>query len=107
MNIDSNKPLSEQYRLAAREWCEADAAATLLEETKSAMLAKRMAACGDIPVSKAEMKVKASAAWEDYISAMVEARKRASLLKVELEYIRMKYFEWQSEGANRRAEMKL
>jgi hypothetical protein len=38
---------------------------------------------------------------------MVEAREKAALLKVKLEYIRMKFHEWQSENATRRAEMRL
>jgi hypothetical protein len=60
-----------------------------------------------MPVSKAEMQVKASEAWRDHITQMVEARSQASLLKVQMEYIRMKFHEWQSHAANRRAEMKL
>jgi hypothetical protein len=31
----------------------------------------------------------------------------AALLKVQLEYIRMKFMEWNSENATKRAEMKL
>jgi hypothetical protein len=38
---------------------------------------------------------------------MVEARKQAALLKVQLEYIRMQFSEWKSSEATRRAEMKL
>ncbi len=62
---------------------------------------------GDMPVSRAEMIVKASSEWSDYIKMMVEAREKAALLKVQLEYIRMKFSEWQSNEATRRAEMKL
>jgi hypothetical protein len=38
---------------------------------------------------------------------MVQARQQAAMLKVQLEYIRMRFHEWQSHAANRRAEMKL
>jgi hypothetical protein len=107
MNDGDNRPISEQYRLVALEWADADAAANLLEETKSAYLAKLMSAYGDIPVSKAEMKAKSSEEWGDFVTNMVYARQRATKLKVELEYERMKFFEWQAHGANRRAEMKL
>lgn len=31
-------PISEEFRLVAKKWAEADAAASLLEETKSAVL---------------------------------------------------------------------
>lgn len=103
----SNLPLSEQFRLIAKKWVEADAAASLLEESKSAYLSQAMAALGDMPVSKAEMSVKASDHWLDYVEKMVAARKEAALLKVQLEYIRMQFNEWQSHEATRRAEMKL
>lgn len=105
--MDDNRPLSEQYRVIAKKWVEADSAANMLEETKSAILAKMMADLGDMAVSKAEMQVKASDDWHDHIKKMVEARSRASLLKVQLEYIRMKFMEWQSHSATRRAEMRL
>ncbi len=102
-----NMPLSEQFRLIAKKWIDADAAASILEETKSAFLAQRMAEQGDVPVSRAEMAVKASGEWSTYVNEMVEARKKASLLKAQLEYIRMRFTEQQSVEATRRAEMKL
>lgn len=105
--MDTNLPLSEQFRIIAKKWVEADSAANILEETKSAVLAKRMTALGDMPVSKAEMTVKASEDWLDHITKMVQAREKASLLKVQLEFIRMKFNEWQSAEATKRAEMRL
>lgn len=103
----SNQPISEQYRITAKEWVEADAAASLLEETKSAVLSQRMAALGAGPVSKAEMTVKASPEWEEHVTKMVDARKQANFLKVKLEWLRMKFSEVQSSEATKRAEMKL
>ena len=100
-------PLSEHYRVTAKAWVDADAAACLLEETKSAVLARLMQSQGDMPVSRAEMNVKASDEWREFVTKMVEAREKASLLKVKLEYIRMKFHEWQSVEATRRAEMRL
>jgi hypothetical protein len=105
--MSDNLPISEQYRLAAETWVQADAAANFLEESKSAVLAKMMAKLGDIPVSRAEMQTKASDEWTDYITNMVTARERAALLKVEVEFLRMRFSEWQSANANRRAEMRL
>ena len=105
--MDSNLPLSEQFRIVAKKWVDADSAANILEESKSAFLSKSMADLGDMPVSKAEMTVKASQHWTDYIHQMVDARKQASLLKVQLEYIRMKFSEWPSHADTRRGEMKL
>ena len=62
---------------------------------------------GETAVSKAEMIVKASPDWMDHVTQMVKTREKASLLKVQLEYIRMKFSEWQSFEATKRAEMKL
>jgi hypothetical protein len=105
--MDANLPLSEQFRVIAKKWVDADSAASMLEETKSSVLAQMMAGQGDMPVSCAEMNVKASGEWREYVKSMVEAREKASLLKVQLEYIRMRFHEWQSHEATKRAEMKL
>jgi hypothetical protein len=43
----------------------------------------------------------------EHVTNMVQARERAALLKVQLEYIRMQFHEWQSHEATKRAEMKL
>lgn len=99
--------ISEEYRLAAKSWVDADAAASLLEECKSANLSQMMQAHGDIAVSKAEMYVKASPEWTDYITKMVNARKEANLLKVRCEWLRMRFSEQQSTEATARAERRL
>lgn len=88
---NNNIPLSEQFRLISEKWVEAETAASLLEETKSAVLSKMMADLGDIPVSRAEMRIKATQDWRDYIEKMVEARSQASMLKVEMEFIKMQF----------------
>lgn len=103
----SNQPLSEQYRLAATDWVEKDSAANLLEDLKSAMLSQRMALLNEKTVSKAEMEVKASPEWEDYITKTVEARKAANLAKVTCEYLRMKFWECNSHEATERVERRM
>ncbi|MES2531177.1 MAG: hypothetical protein V4636_09085 [Pseudomonadota bacterium] len=105
--MSANQPWSEQYRVVAKAWVDAEAAASLLEDTKSAVLAERMAALGEMPVSKAEMTVKASKEWRDDLRTISTTRQAANRLKVQLEYIRMKFMEWQSENATKRAEMRL
>ena len=99
--------ISEQYRIAAKEHVELDAAASLLEETKSARLSQMMLACNADSVSKAEMLTKASPAWTQVVEEMVEARRKANMKKVELEWIRMRFSEQQSAEANARAERRL
>lgn len=103
----SNLPWSEQYRIVAKEYVALKAAADLLEECKSATLAKRMSDLGDMPVSRAEMQVKASDEWADYLRSMVTAREQAELKRVHLKYIEMKFQEWSSANATQRAEMRL
>lgn len=105
--MSDNQPLSEQFRVAAKSWVQLDSAANMLEESKSAVLSQRMAALGDMPVSRAELTVKASDEWKDYIEKMVRAREAANLAKVKLEWLRMKFSEWQSDAATRRAEMRM
>lgn len=105
--MNANHPISEQFRLAAKSWVELDASANLLEETKTAVLSQMMARLGDIPVSHAERAVKSSEEWLDFITKMVKAREASNLAKVKCEFIRMKFQEWNSEAATRRAEMKL
>ena len=103
----NDQPVSEQYRLAAREWVEMDAAARMLEEGKTTYLAQQKAALGDIPDSKAEKLVKASPQWADYIKKMVNTKTVANRQRVELDYLKMRHMERTSEDANNRAERKL
>ena len=105
--INQQLPWSEQYRIAAKNWVKADAAASLLEETKSSVLSQMMLKMGDIPVSHAEKQAKASYQWVDFLTKMVNAREDANLLRVEKEFLGMRFQEWNSAQANRRAEMKL
>jgi len=106
--LNPNLPFAEQFRIISRRWVDADGAATLLEETKTATLAQEMAKLGGVKsIAAREMAVKASDPWHEYLEAMVAARKKANLLKVQLEYIRMKHWENNSVEATRRAEMGL
>lgn len=105
--MDSNLPISEQFRIIAKKWIEASKEANVLKETKSAVLAQKMVALGDMPVSKAEMIVKASHEWNDHVLEIAAAKNEADALELQLEYIRMKFSEWQSAEATRRAEMRL
>jgi len=107
VNAIQNLPWSEQFRIVAKEWVDLDKAATMLEETKSLVLSQKIKAQGDIAHNRAEAEVKASPEWLDYITRLVEARSAANLKKVQMEYLRMKFQEWSSENASRRAEMRL
>jgi hypothetical protein len=107
LNANPDLPWSEQFRIAARHWVDAEAAASLLEDTKSAFLAQKIAELGDMPYNRAEATVKASAEWGDYVSKMTNARKEANRRKVQCEFLRMKFSEWQSHEASARTEARL
>lgn len=98
-------PLSEQFRIAAEAWSDKEAAANVLEQTKSAFLAKKKAELGDIPDAHSERIVKASLEWLDYITSMCNARQAANHARVRVEVIRMRFFEYNSQEANKRKEM--
>lgn len=105
---EDNRPLSEVYLEAAEDWCDKEAAAQLLEDCKSAVMAQKQAALGgDLPVNRAEQIVKASADWYEHLEKIVEARRIANLAKVQLEYIRMRHMEQVNQEANHRAGMRL
>lgn len=89
------------------EWSDANAAATLLEDTKSAVLAERIQAHTDLPYNRAEALVKSSPEWRDHIEKTVAARKRANRLKVQMEYIHIKCWEQNSREATARTEMRM
>ncbi len=108
MEFDTNNtPWSDRYREAGLLWSDREAAAAMLEDCKSAIMAQWQTELGEMPINRAEQTVKASARWKSYITDAVEARRLANIAKVELEYIRMKAHEWQSLEANKRAEMRL
>lgn len=106
----SNQPPSpspEAWRLAAETAAHLEAAAQLLEDTKSAVLAQMIARLGDIPHNRAENMVKAGDEWMNHVTKIVEARKEANLARIHADYERMKIFEKHSQEANTRAEMRL
>lgn len=105
---ERDQPLSEQFRIIAKEWVALDGAARMLESTKEAVLSQMILRNSTAPsVAAAERHAKASDEWADYVKKMVAARTEANLKKVHLEYIRMKHSEWISGDANARAERRL
>ena len=43
---EAERSIAEMFRIAARQWVEAEAAASILEDTKSAVLSQQMLALG-------------------------------------------------------------
>ena len=104
--MDNEFPFSEQYRLAGEAWADKEAAAQLLEDTKTATLAQWVAELGDMPVNRAENIIKAEDRWTELIEDIVAARKVANLAKVHLKVAEMRYYEHQAKQANTRTELR-
>jgi hypothetical protein len=102
---EREQPLSEQFRLVAKRWVDAEAAYDILNETKTAVFAQKCAELGDIAVNRAEQKVRSSPDWFDHLTKISSARRDANLLKMQIKYIEMKHREWVSANATNRAEM--
>jgi hypothetical protein len=107
----NERPISEQYRIVAKLWANAESAAHLLEETKTTTLEEKkcalIAANPSLAENKAERLAKADPEWREFIEEMCAARAKANFLKVKLEYIRMRHREWIGANADARAEMRL
>ena len=108
---EKERPISEEFRIAAKEWVEQDKAARLLDELKTVTLAQMktnlMAERGDMPDAKAERLAKSRKEWEEYIRAMVDAKASANLARVKMQWIELRFHEWQSADANARRERQM
>ena len=108
---ENERLLSEEFRLVALAWADADSAASLQEELRSTTLeqwkTELIAKYGDMPDSHAERRVKAEPRWEAYIRKMCADRAEANKRKAQMEYLRMRFHEWQSREANQRHEARL
>jgi hypothetical protein len=108
---EREKPVSEQFRLKSDEWADAENAAHILEEMKTATLetmkSKEIIAGPGIANNKAERLVKSSKAWSDYINKMCAARHKANKLKLELKYLGMRHREWIGANADARSERRM
>jgi response regulator RpfG family c-di-GMP phosphodiesterase len=106
-----NYPISERFRIVAKQWVEADEAASLLEETRtpvlSEMIGRVIGSNISMPFNKAELAAKSSDEYKEFITNMVQLRSKANLLKVQMEYLRMQFQEHSSHEANARAEKRL
>jgi len=104
---EQERSISERFRIVAKAWVEADKAASLREECKTATLSQLALALNEKSVAAAEQKVKASPEWMEYLRAMVEARADANLKKVQLEYLRILEREMDRSEWMQRTERKM
>lgn len=88
-------------------WAEADAAASVLEETKGTLFAKLIKEHFDQPAWKADALAKADPRYEEHIRSMVDARRLATLAKVRYDGAKAMGEFARSAESTRRAEMNL
>jgi hypothetical protein len=107
----ADRPISEQFRIIAKQWVEVDGAARLLEELKTSTFSQQvgeyMAENQGVAFNRAEATVKASEPWREYVEQMVHTRTQANLKKVHMEQLRMKAREMDSANFARGQEMRL
>ncbi len=105
--MKSNLLFSEQYAHVAEEWAELNSAASLLEDCAGAVFSQLALKQEASSNARAELLAKASDEWLAYQTKKVEARKKANLVKVQMEFLRMRFWEAQSDAANNRTQAKL
>jgi len=108
---EREQPLSEMFRVVARQHVEVDGAARLMEELKSTTLeqmkTKLISEKGDMADNKAERLVKSSEDWQAYIKEMSNLRTRANKLKAQMTYLKMKEREQDRSEWAQRSERKM
>lgn len=107
---EREQPISEQFRIVARQWSDEDAAACLLEEMKTTTLEEiktKISAGTDMAENRSERLAKCSPEWREYVEKMCHHRARANRLKMQMKYLEMRFQEQQGQQANARHEARL
>jgi len=109
--MSNHRPPSELYREAAQTWVTLDAAARVLENTKSAIYSQKvlnlLAEFPHYSVAKAELKVKGSDAWLVHLDAIDRARTKANEARIQVDVARMQAMEQNSREAYERQELRM
>jgi len=105
---DSDKPMSELYRLAAFDWADAQAAWYTLSEGKATMLAKLTQNLIDadpkLSHAKAERLARNLPVWTKYLEDMSTTNHDRLRLAAFKESLHMRYYEKQGANADARKE---
>jgi len=108
MTFDAKKIIARLVE-AGEEWADKEAAASLLEETKSSILAHLtniQVQQGAESFAKAEALAKATDSYKDHIAKMVEARREANRARVRWISGQAHVELMRSEEASKRAGLK-
>ena len=105
MNRDPDK-ITERLIERGESWADLDAAASALEETRKSVLAERMQDHASEAKSMAEREMKALAdqTYKDFVTGMVEDRRKANRARVRFDAMKIWVELLRSHEATRRAE---
>lgn len=92
---------------AGDAWAEADAAASLLEETRKSVLAKIQLECDAASIAAKEMYALADPEYRKHVEGAVSARKAANKAKVKYDSAKVLAELRRTQESTRRAEMNL
>jgi hypothetical protein len=96
-----------ELMVSGEDWADKDAAANLLEEGKKSLLSQLAIAEQAPSHVKAEASAMASKQYQDYVAAMIEARRVANRAKVRYGAIQVLAELRRSQESTRRAEMQI
>ena len=106
LNVDA---LCDEAEEAGYAYCDAKAAADLLEETKKSFLATTMANYlgGTMPVSRAETMALADPGYSNFLGRMVDARKAADRARVRYDILKTRIELLRTNTSTERAAMSM
>lgn len=105
--IPDPRTLTDRLIDAGEKWADFNAAADMLEETRSTLLAKITKEHFELPAWKAEAASKGDPRYEEHIRAMVDARQAANRARVRYDSGKAFVELARSAESTRRAEMNL
>lgn len=106
MSFDADKTYDALIR-AGEAWADADAAASLLEETRKSMLAQLMAESDSSSIAGKEMAALGHPDYRRHVEGMVSARKAANKARVRYDSAKVLSELRRSQESTRRAEMQI
>jgi len=106
MELDPDKVYDALVR-AGESWSDAEAAASLLEETRKSVLAKIMNESAVASIAGKEMQALASEEYQEFVDGMVKARAAANKARVRYDSAKVLADLRRSAEATRRAEANL
>lgn len=106
MSFDPDKTFAALVK-SGEEWADADAAASLLEETRKSVLAKLMLESSGTTSAAREMMALADPKYNDFVSGMVSARRAANKARVRYDSAKTLSELRRSQESTKRAEMNI